>query len=217
MTVLKLGPVPGVPWWGVVSSLAGPVLLVAGWTEAARLQRATFDPVSQTVSALMAVGAADRWLMTVALLATGACYIITAAALRPARTTGRLILVAGAVAGMLVAAAPLHPGVSVWHGIWATLGFAGLAAWPLGAWRRGPSVPWALRRRGCLALVAVQVVLLAWFVVEVVLPGHWIGLVERLVGLAQALVLLTVVLSCRLSHPGRVLGPRSLGIRGGHA
>lgn len=217
MTELRKWSVPNVPWWGVASSVLAPVLLVAGWTVAARLQPAPFNPVSQTVSALMAVGATDRWLMTGALLAAGVCYIVSSAALRPAGTAGRLILVAGAVTGMLVAFAPLHPGVSVWHGIWATLGFAGLAAWPLGAWRHGPSVPWALRRRGCLAAVGVQIVLLAWFVAEILLGGGWLGLVERLVGLAQALVVLAVVLSCRLSHPRRALGPRALGIRGGAA
>jgi hypothetical protein len=50
----------------------------------------------------MQVGATDRWLMTGALLVVGVCYIVTGAALRPAGTAGRLILVAGAMTGMLV-------------------------------------------------------------------------------------------------------------------
>jgi hypothetical membrane protein len=207
VTRLDMPSVPSVPWWGVAASVSGPVLLVAGWTIAARLQPAPFDPVSETVSDLMEVGATDRWLMTGALLVVGICYIVTGAALRPAGTAGRLILVAGALTGMMVAFFPLHPGVSVWHGIWSALGFAGLAAWPLGAWRRGPSVPWGLHRPACLGAVAVQLALLAWFVAEVLLTGGWIGLVERLAGLAQALVPLMVVLSCRLSGPRRVSGP----------
>ena len=214
MTRLNMPSVPSVPWWGVAASVSGPVLLVAGWTIAARLQPAPFDPVSQTVSALMQVGATDRWLMSGALVVVGVCYIVTGAALRPAGTAGRLILVAGAMTGMLVAAFPLHPGISVWHGVWSVLGFAGLAAWPLGAWRRGPAVPWGLRRPACVTAVVVQLVLLAWFVVEVVLTGGWTGLVERLVGLAQALVPLVVVLSCRLSRPRRTVGRSALSIRG---
>jgi hypothetical protein len=43
-----------VPWWGVVSSAACPVLLLAGWTAAASLQP-RFDPVADTVSALAAL------------------------------------------------------------------------------------------------------------------------------------------------------------------
>jgi hypothetical protein len=42
------------------------------------------------------VGPADRWVMTLTFLVVGACDIVTAAALRPARLPGRLILVAGA-------------------------------------------------------------------------------------------------------------------------
>jgi hypothetical protein len=46
-----------VPWWGVVSAAAAPVLLVGGWTLAAGLQPGSFDPVADTISALAAVGA----------------------------------------------------------------------------------------------------------------------------------------------------------------
>jgi len=47
------------------------VLLVAGWTVAAALQPRSFNPVAGTVSALAAVGAADRWVMTLAFAAAG--------------------------------------------------------------------------------------------------------------------------------------------------
>lgn len=57
----SVGIVRNVPWWGVVSSATAPVLLIGGWTEAARLQPPSFDPVADTVSALAAVGASDRW------------------------------------------------------------------------------------------------------------------------------------------------------------
>lgn len=198
-----------VPWWGVVSSIVTPILLVCGWTVAAQLQPTPFDPVSNTVSALMAVSANDRWVMTAALIAAGVCYIITGTALRPAGTVGRLILIAGAMAGMMVVLCPAHPGGGpTSHEVWAGLGFAGLAAWPLGAWRRDTagSVPWGLRPPACLGAVAVEVALLAWFVTELLLGGGQIGLAERLVGLIQALVPLGVVLSCRVSHPGHVTG-----------
>jgi len=98
-----------VPWWGVLSSVAAPVLLVSGWTVAASLQP-RFDPVADTVSALAAQGATDRWVMTVTFLVVGVSYVVTALSLRPARAAGRLILLAGALVGMLVAANPEHPG-----------------------------------------------------------------------------------------------------------
>lgn len=191
------------PWWGLVSSAASPVLLIGGWTIAAMLQP-SFNSVKDTVSALAALGATDRWVMTLVFLAVGACDIVTGAALRPAASAGRLILIAGAVAGMLVAAYPEHAGSSsVPHAIWASLGFAGLAAWPTGAWRRGPSVPWGLRPAVCAGAVAVQLILLAWFVAELVTGAGQVGLAERVVSGTQAIWPLVVVLSCRIPDLAR--------------
>lgn len=186
-----------VPWWGVVSSAATPVLMVGGWTIAADLQP-QFDPVAQTVSSLAAPGATDRWVMTLTFLLVGVCYVVTALALRPAGTTGRLILIAGAVAGMLVAVNPEHPGDAYpWpHIISASIALAGVSAWPAWAWRRGPAVPWALRPAVAAAAVAVLLALVAWFAVELVTGAGQAGLAERIAGLAQAVWPLATVLSC---------------------
>ena len=181
----------------MISSAAAPVLLVSGWTAAASLQP-RFDPVADTVSALAAPGAADRWVMTLTFLVVGACYVVTALALRPARPAGRLILIAGALAGMLVAASPEHPNDAypVPHIIAAAAGFAGLVTWPAGAWRRGPATPWGLRPAVAAAAGAVLAALVAWFVADLVLGFRQAGLAERVAGTAQALWPLAVVLSC---------------------
>jgi Protein of unknown function (DUF998) len=191
--------VRSVPWWGVVSSAAAPVLMVSGWTVAAGLQPHSFDPVAQTVSALAEPGAADRWVMTLTFLVVGACYFVTGLALRPARAPGRLILMAGAVAGLLVAASPEQPGIRfpLPHMIWAVAGCAALVAWPAGSWRRGPSIPWGLRPAVSASAVAVLLVLLAWFAAELITGGGQAGLAERIFGAAQALWPLAVVASCR--------------------
>jgi hypothetical membrane protein len=196
--------VQSVPWWGVVSSAASPVLLIGGGTIAAMLQPPSYNPVADTVSSLAALGATDRWFMTLIFLAVGTCYIITAAALRAAAPAGRLILAAGAAAGMLVAAYPEPPGSgSVPHAICATLGFAGLAVWPAGAWRHGPSVPWGLRPDACAGDIAVQLILLAWFAAELLTGTGEAGLAERIVGAAQAAWPLVVVLSSHAGHRTR--------------
>jgi hypothetical membrane protein len=190
--------VRGVPWWGVVSSAAAPVLMVAGWTVAAALQR-SFDPIADTVSALAAPGAADRWVMTLTFVVVGVCYLVTGLGLRPARMPGRLLLMAAVVAGVLVAVNPEHPGTSlpVGHVIFGVAGCAVLVGWPAGAWRRGPSVPWGLRPAVSAAAVTVLLALLAWFGAELVAGGGQVGLAERVFGVAQALWPLTVVVSCR--------------------
>jgi hypothetical protein len=190
--------VRGLPWWGMVSSAAAPVLMIAGWTVAAGLQPRSFDPVADTVSVLAAPGAADRWVMTLTFVVVGVCYFVTGLALRPARLPGRLMLMAAAVAGLLVAANPEQPGNSlpVPHMIWGAAGCAALVAWPAGAWRRGPSVPWGLRPAVSAAAVAVLVALLAWFGAELATGGGQAGLAERVFGAVQALWPLAVALSC---------------------
>ncbi len=193
-----------VPWWGVVAAAAAPVLLVTGSTVAAGLQPRSFDPIAGTISALAAVGAADRWVMTLAFAAAGACEVIAGMALRPAAAPGRLILMAGGLAGLLVAANPEHVGGAPAHAFWAAAGFAALVAWPGGAWRRGPSVPWGLRPAVSAVAAGLMLGLLAWFGAELVAGGGQIGLAERVMGVAQAGWPLVVVLSCRLA---RKLGP----------
>ena len=198
--------VRGVPWWGVVSSAAAPVLMITGWTVAAGLQPSSFDQVSQPVSALAAVGATDRWVMTLTFLVVGACDVVTALALRPARTAGRLTLMAAAVAGVLVALNPEHPGTDmpVPHMIWAAAGCIALVAWPLAASRRGASVPWALRpavSAGAVAVAAGPGGLVRYRTDLLWRAG---GLAERIFGIAQGLWPLAVVVSCRRAAASRI-------------
>ena len=196
----------GVPWWGVVSSVAAPVLMVAGWSVAGGLQPRSFDPVAEPVSSLAAVGATDRWVMSLTFVVVGACMFVTGLALRPARAPGRLILMAGAVAGMLVAVFPEHQGAiyPIPHMVCAGIGCAGVVAWPAGAWRRGPSVPWGLRPGVSVGAVAVLTAL--------------VGLAERIFGAGQALWPLAVVASCRHAagkDAGLALNPTGARLVGG--
>jgi hypothetical protein len=192
-------PLRGVPWCGVLSSAAAPVLLIGGWTVAAALQPGSFDPVTGTISALAAHGATDRWVMTLALAGLGACHITTGLALRPAARPGRLLLMAGGAATIAVAANPLPAGGggSLPHGLAAGVGFAALAIWPSGGWRRRRSVPASLRPAACAGASIVLLGLLGWFADEIWTGGPQIGLSERMVAGAEALWPLAVVLIAR--------------------
>jgi hypothetical membrane protein len=201
-----------VPWWGLVSSAVAPVLLVGGWTLAAALQPGSFDAVSGTISSLAAQGAADRWVMTLALAGTGACHVVTGLALRPASSAGRLILATGGVAVVLVAAFPetAGDGGSLAHTFWSTVAFVALAVWPLAASRRGPSGPAWLRPGACAVAAGVLLGLLVWFYAELIGAGHQLGLAERVLAGAEAVWPLIVVLACRWSKiPARagIQGP----------
>jgi hypothetical protein len=201
-----LGPhaMPGVPWWGMVSAVVAPALLISGWTFAAGLQRGTYNPVADTVSALAAEGAPHRWVMTLAFLLAGAFEIVAGLSLRPAAAAGRLVLMAGGVAGLLVAASPepAGGGGSVRHVSVAAVGLVAMAAWPAAARRRGPSVPWGLRPAVSAGATAVLLAVLLWFGAELLTSGGQAGLAERLLGGLQTLWPVLVILSCRLSRPG---------------
>ena len=181
--------------WSVAAALAGPVLLIGGWTLAAARQPPGYDPVRDTISALAARGATDRWLMTGALFGLGACYMATGLGLRPARLAGRAVLVGGGIATLLVAAfpQPAH-GNSVAHTIAAAVAFAGLGVWPVLAARRPPCRP-LLARRSAVAATVVLLGLVLWFVAEI--HGGQRGLAERTAAGAEALWPLAVVLTTR--------------------
>ena len=185
------------PWWGALSAAAALVILVGGCAVATALQPPSFNWLASTVSTLTERGAADSWVTTAAFAVTGACEMATALALRPAATPGRLMLAAGGAASVLVAANPEHVGGSPAHGLWAGVTFIALIAWPTGAWRRGPSVPWGLRPAVSGAAVATLLALLAWYLVELTSKGGLTGLAERVMGTAEVGWPLVAVLSCR--------------------
>lgn len=186
---------PHIPGWALVSAASAPVLLIGGWSLAAARQPAGYSAIRDTISALAAHGAHDRWVMTSALAGLGACHLVTAAGLTPARTAGRLLLGGGGLATVLVAAfpQPAH-GDSVAHTVAATSAFAALALWPAFAWRRRPGGPLLSRARSLSATV-VLASLAVWFAAELGLAER--GLAERMAAGAQAIWPLLVVLTTR--------------------
>ena len=189
------------PWWALVSSATAPVALIGGWTLAAQRQPGGYDSTIETISSLAARDAADRWLMTAALLAVGVCHLVTALGLGPAAAAGRAVLGAGGVATVLVALLPLP---AAGHGPAAGVAFAALAVWPALAGRRRPRGPAALRPAVSVAAALVLLGLLAWFAATLAAGGP-VGLAERLAAGAQACWPLIAGLSVR-SHAGRAPG-----------
>lgn len=185
------------PRWGVVTAAAAPVLLVAGWTIAARLQPEGFDQVTQTISALAADDATDQWVMTAAIIGTGIAQIATAVALRPAARPGRILLATGGVFTVLIALNPLPAGGegSTAHAVVAAGSFGALALWPFVSWRSGDAVPWALQRGVALAAGAGLVAATAWFFHAALTESANVGLVERVDALLLNLWPLAVAVS----------------------
>jgi hypothetical membrane protein len=185
-----------VPRWAVASAIASPILLIGGWAIAETRQPVGYNSIRDTISALAASGASDRWLMTSALAGLGICHMVTALGLRPARRGGRGLLALGGAATVLVATfpQPAH-GNSVAHTIAATFAFIALGAWPIFAARRRPCAPLLTFAASTIASVGL-LSLVVWFAAE--LHGGERGLAERAAASAQALWPLAVVLTTRL-------------------
>jgi hypothetical membrane protein len=201
-----------VPWWGLLSSLAAPLLLIGGWTVAAAAQPIPFDAVSRTISELAARDTPHRWLMTLALVGVGLSHLVTACALGCARDVGRAVLGLGGLATVLVAAFPLPTGggSSAAHTTAAAIAFFSLAIWPAFAWIQprapGQIVAVLLRPRASAAATFALLLLLGWFFVEQLVGGERIGLAERVAAGSQALWPLAVVISARRAWPVLVAG-----------
>ncbi len=179
----------------MVAAGAAPVLLVAGFLVAAMLQPVSYDPLRDTISALAARGAADPWVMSAVLASLGACYLVTALGLRPARRTGRLLLAGGGVATLSIAAfpTPLH-GYSRPHAVAVIAASATMCVWPVAAADRQHRAR-VLRLGPSVAASAVTFGLITWFMLE--LGGVDLGLAERCAAVAPALWLFAVALGAR--------------------
>ena len=155
-----------------ISSVLAPIVLVIGFLVGAARQPPYYDSLRDTISALAAHGAADRWIMTTALIVLGVCHLVTSYALsRPVLAVGGLCTVA-----LAIAAEPAI-GSSAVHGVFATIAFIALALWPLPQDR---------------IAVGVIVVGLVWFWVELQ-SSDLVGLAERCVALAEAIWPIVVV------------------------
>jgi hypothetical membrane protein len=186
-----------------VSSTLAPVVLVGGWTLAAARQPGGFDSVLGTISDLAGHDATDRWLMSGAIVATGVCHVVTAAALRPGARRGRVLLALGGVATVLVAVFPLPAGgaTSDAHRTVALAAFVTLSVWPPFARRTEPAAPWGLRPRVAVTAGGVLGVALVVFVAAVLTDSPQVGRYERVLAAAQACWPAVVVWSA--SRPGR--------------
>ncbi|MEP6814533.1 MAG: DUF998 domain-containing protein [Marmoricola sp.] len=169
----------------LVSATLAPVALIGGWTVAASRQPSSYDSTRDTISALAAHGAADRWVMTAGLAVLGGCHIVTALGLQEAKPLGRLLLGLGGVSAGLVA---VFAQPSAVHFPVATTSFVALAVWPAAAGLPNKTSGW-LATGGLTAS-------LAWLMLELN-DGALLGLSERVVAGAEALWPLAAVLATR--------------------
>ena len=177
--------------WAIVSASVAVLAPVVTWTVAARLQPPGYSAVRQTVSALAAHGATDRWVMTLGLSLLGLAHLVTAIGLTEVKRPARVILALGGLAVMVVATRP-QPDSG--HIPAATIGFIALALWSVTA----KVIPGATR----ILAVGILAGLTIWFATQFG-GGALLGLTERILILAEALWPLIVAVRIRAAARAR--------------
>ncbi|MDQ2848357.1 MAG: DUF998 domain-containing protein, partial [Actinomycetota bacterium] len=78
-----------------MSAGVAPMALAAGTVIGASKQPAAYSSVRNTISALAARDASDRWIMTTGLAIVGVCYILTAIGITDSPPVGRWLFALG--------------------------------------------------------------------------------------------------------------------------
>lgn len=172
--------------WVLLPATVAPVALVGAWTWAATRQPPGYSAVSQTISALAARDATDRWIMTTGLALLGLAHVGTAVLLgRAVRLPARVVLAVGGLATVAVSLfpQPAGDGSSTAHVVAATVGFVALTLWVPFAHDGRAALP--LRTAATLGATVVLAGLLVTF--GVTLSSGVVGVTERLLAAAQAL------------------------------
>lgn len=169
---------PRVAPWALLSSAAVPIVLAAAWLVADTVQPASYSPMRQTVSVLSGDAASQRWIVTIALYAVGAGYLVTALGMRDLAAAARNGLLVAGISAIGVAAfpVPVH-GTSRPHAVFVVVGAVAIAAWPALAARQA-SVRAAVGARLSAVAIVVSAALFLWTAVEV-RGGSLLGLAER--------------------------------------
>jgi hypothetical membrane protein len=181
----------------IVSSVAAPVIFIGGMIVAQAVSP-QFDPARQTISELAALDAPTAVFMTVVFVLTGLCHLVTGAFATGIAAPGRIALALGGLLSFGVAASPLPTaaGTSDLHRLFAGLGFLVFTFWPVLGLRRSRAYPWLVRPWGAALGTALLAVFSVWFLAVWSQPElGYVGVIERLCGVAQSLWPAVVVIA----------------------
>lgn len=201
-------PLRHAAWWAPLSAVLAPLVLLVGWGYAGSMTPG-FDRVAQPWSDLWAANAPNRWVMTAAVAAVGACHIATAVGLRPVDPAGRWLLGVGGGFMLLWAATPNHfvGRYFLGHTFSGVLTFACLSLWAAVSARVGPHLPFVLRRPVAASASGIGLLLLVVTFLGIITGAPNLGVREGALMVWTALWPLAVVVGAR--HTG--VSPASLG------
>ena len=193
------------PWAGkpaMIAAYIGAIQCWLGWTIAGSLWDG-YNPVRQTISDLAAHESPVKYLMSAFFLLGGTLSIIAAIWLKGLALPGRIaILVSGlATYGLTIFPTPLI-GYSTPHRVFAITSFVLSSAWPLLAMRFDRKYPAMIRPATSILVTAGFAALSVYFLIVWTDPTvMFVGVVERVLAVAQSWYLVAVALTLYYRQP----------------
>ncbi|MFM6977856.1 MAG: DUF998 domain-containing protein [Micrococcales bacterium] len=180
-----------------IAAVIGPIQSVSGWTIAGLLRGDNYDPIRQPISDLAALDSSTFWLQSSFFMLGAALWIIAAFSAKAFSWPGRLALLISGLAtiGLTVFPTPTQTTSSELHRFFAIVQFVLMTAFPLLAMRFDRRYHWLIRPAAAIAATVVLTAIALWFLAVWVDPSATnVGVVERIIAIAQTLYLSAVVL-----------------------
>src|SRR6185312_15262708 len=181
------------PMWTLVSAVSAPAVLLGSCQLSRDIRVKAYDPMTQTMSQL-ASGASDV-VMTVGIVVSALCVVVTAAGLYVLPLRARVPMAVAGCCGVALAGLPVsHASTEIPHLVVAGSAAVLFASCPLLAMSTRPNALVVLRVRWAIVASAVLFGLLAWVFVAMG-RGPDLGLAERVAAIAEMMWPLTVVIA----------------------
>lgn len=191
MTMEKIGKA------AAVAAVIGPIQSIAGWTISGLLRADNYDPIRQPISDLAALDSSTFWLQSSFFILGAILWIIAAVSAKAFSMPGRAALLISGIAtvGLTVFPTPTQTTSSETHRFFAIVQFVLMTAFPLLAMRFNREYHWLLRPVAAIGATVVLTAIALWFLAVWVDPTATnVGLVERVIAVAQTLYLSAVIL-----------------------
>lgn len=180
-----------------VAAIIGPIQSISGWTISGLLRGDNYDPIRQPISDLAALDSSTFWLQSSFFILGAILWIVASFSAKAFSWPGRLALLISGLAtiGLTVFPTPSQTSSSELHRFFAIVQFVLMTAFPLLAMRFDRRYHWLIRPPAAIGATVALTAIALWFLVVWVDPNATnVGVVERVIAVAQTFYLSALVL-----------------------
>lgn len=180
-----------------VAAIIGPIQSISGWTISGLLRGDNYDPIRQPISDLAALDSSTFWLQSSFFILGAILWIVASFSAKAFSWPGRLALLISGLAtiGLTVFPTPSQTSSSELHRFFAIVQFVLMTAFPLLAMRFDRRYHWLIRPPAAIGATVALTAIALWFLAVWVDPNATnVGVVERVIAVAQTFYLSALVL-----------------------